>query len=109
MAEEVSNFFEDEVFQDLLVLRLVKDISTLKACAHLLDPEDFKPLRGMKNGRARWMLAERALAYYNKYKEPAGTLIRADFLDYAKQLNLGNGQVVEVTAYLDQIGKLKAQ
>ncbi|MEN6603116.1 MAG: hypothetical protein ABFD86_11940 [Bryobacteraceae bacterium] len=61
--------------QDRLVALLLTDATTLKACAPLLDPEDFRPLQSSRNGRARWITAERALEHYEKYHEPLGKLV----------------------------------
>lgn len=104
MAE--PNFFDDEEFQDRLVALLVSDTVALKQCAHLLEANDFKPLRGMQWGRPRWIVAERALDYYRKYHEPVGGLLRADVLDYARGLSLGNRQLVELDQYCQHLVKV---
>ena len=84
-APDSSNFWEDEDFQDKLVTLLVNDTNTLVSCGGLLRADDFKPLRGMRNGRSRWIVAERALDHYSRYHEPIGKLVRADVLDSAQR------------------------
>jgi hypothetical protein len=98
-----DNFFDDEDFQDRLVGLLLLDHASLKRCGALLNPDDFKPIRGMKRGRARWLVAERALEHYQKHREPLGLLARADILDYAKRLNLGAQQVADLKAYVQYV------
>jgi hypothetical protein len=44
MAE---SFFSDESFQDALTALLCRDTKALHDCAALLDPNDFKPVKGM--------------------------------------------------------------
>ena len=90
MAE---SFFSDELFQDALTALLCRDTKALHDCAALLDPNDFKPVKGMRWGRPRWIIAERALEHYQKHHEPIGTLLGADVLEYANGLNLGEPQL----------------
>ncbi len=103
-----DNFWDDEEFQDQLTHLLIHDRAALERCAELgLGPDDFKPIRGMRNGRTRWITAERALEHFEKYHEPLDQLARADALDYAEQLNLGAGQISDLKAYVDCLDKLK--
>lgn len=106
--EKPEHWWDDEEFQNNLVSLLTQDHETLKTVGNLLTPEDFRPLRGMKNGRARWMVAERALEYFQKHRTPLGNLLRADVLEYANQINLGSAQVVELREYVATLQKQKA-
>lgn len=98
-----DNWWDDDDFQDRLVHLLTRDVTTLRACASVLDPNDFRPLRGSPNGRARWMVAERALEHYARYHEPLGKLLRADLLSYAQTLNLGASHLSGLKDYLKQL------
>ncbi len=102
-----NNFFDDPAFQDYLVTLLCYDVKFLNECSYLLEANDFKPLRGIPNGRARWVIADRALEYYQKYHEPVGKLLRADVLDYARTLGMGVRQIGELKNYVDVLKKLK--
>ena len=85
--------FGDEVLDGDLVARL--------------GPDDLKPLPGMRNGMARWIVAELALEHYQKHSEPIGKLLRADVLRYAARLSLGATRIGELHNYCDLLGKLK--
>ena len=102
-----SPIFEDEHFLDSLVALLTRDPESLRSCAALLTAKDFQPLRGMKFGYARWVVAERALRFYEKHREPAGRLLRSDVLEYARQLNLVGRRVEELKGYLDSLDGMK--
>lgn len=104
-----NRWWDDEDFQDRLVTLLTKDYKALKDCGTILVPEDFRPLRGMKNGRARSIVSERALEYYQKYHQPLGSLLRSDVLEYCEQLNLPAGQIEEIKKYVIYLGKLKPE
>jgi archaellum biogenesis ATPase FlaH len=100
MAE---TFFTDEDFQDSLVTLLCRDMKALNDCGALLKPDDFKPLQGMRHGRPRWIIAELALEHFRKYHEPVGRLLRANVLEYAVSLSLGERQITELKEYCDRI------
>lgn len=102
-----TNFFEDEDFQDRMVALMCKDSKFLRDCASLLEGDDFKPVKGMRWGRPRWVVAERALDHYTKYHEPCGKLIRANVLAYAESIGMGARQIEEIREYLKLIRKLK--
>lgn len=109
IMKEVESFsvWDDEVFQDKLVALLTYDAAALKLCGSLLTAEDFRPIGGAHNGRARWIVAERMLEHYQKHHEPIGTLIRADVLEYARQLNLSELQVKELSDYVKLSSKIQ--
>jgi hypothetical protein len=102
-----ESWWDEEEFQDRLVALLIHDPITLKSCGALLDPNDFKPIRGMRDGRSRWITAERALEHFQKHHEPLGKLARADITEYATNLNLGAGQIGELKTYLFRLADLK--
>jgi hypothetical protein len=92
---------------DKLVALLVHDHKTLVTCSGLLDADDFKPVRGMPNGRARWLVAERALEHFERHQEPLGRLMRADVLEYAASLNMGASNVAELGTYIKAVQAIK--
>ena len=102
-----DRWWDDEEFQDRLCALLVADHATLKACAALLSPEDFRPLRGSRHGLQRSVVVERALEYYKKYRDPIGNLARADVLEYAGMLNLTRARINDLKEYLLFIEKLR--
>lgn len=106
-AQEPVLWYQDSFLLDKLVALLVQDHKTLKTCSGLLEVDDFKPIRGMKNGRARWLVAERALEHFEKHQEPLGNLMRADVLEYAATLNMGATQVNELREYIKVISTIK--
>jgi hypothetical protein len=106
-VKETDNWWDDSSFQDKLVTLLINDHQTLRNCAALLSPDDFKPIAGVPNGRARWLVAERALEYYEKHQEPLGSLVRADVLEYATQINMGAMQTNELREYIKELALIK--
>ena len=102
-----TNFWDDPVFQDRLVALLIQDYQTLKNVAQFLSADDFKPSKGVPDGQARWTTAWRALEYFEKHGSPIGTLIRADLLDYAAQINMGSMQINGLLEYIKNIQKIK--
>ena len=101
-----NSFFDDETFQDHLVALLCQDIKILRECAALLSPDDFKPLRGMRWGRPRWVVGERALEYFQRYREPIGQLLQADVLEHAANIGMGGRQITELREYLQHLSSL---
>jgi hypothetical protein len=104
---ESTNFWDDPAFQDRLVALLIQDYPTLRNCALFLSADDFKPSKGVPNGHARWTTAWRALEYFEKHGAPIGTLIRADVLDYAAQINMGSMQINGLLEYIKNIQSIK--
>jgi len=86
---------------------LIYDQTALERCAEAkLGPNDFKTLRGTRNGRLRWVVAERALNHYEKYQAPIGAQLRTDVLQYAEGIGMGASHIGELTEYLKYIKKL---
>jgi len=108
-ASQAKNerWWDDSAFQDNLVALIVQDHQTLRNCGSILSPEDFRPPKGATDGRARWIVAERALEFFAKHREPLGKLVRADVLSYANQLSFGQAQITELKEYLKKLAALK--
>ena len=106
-STETELWHQDSFLMDKLVALLVHDHKTLVMCSGLLDADDFKPVRGMPNGRARWLVAERALEHFERHQEPLGKLLRADVLEYAASLNMGASNVAELGTYIKAIQAIK--
>lgn len=97
------NLFEDEDFQDCLVALLCRDPQVLAKCGGVLQPDDFKPLRGHRHGHSRWVVASAALQYYNSYREPAGKLLAVSVREYAKRIALGARPLAQLQTYLKHL------
>lgn len=95
------SYWRDSGFQDKLVTFLVKDRHFLKTCSSLLTSKDFKP-RGSES-RERWIIAELALEYFDKYREPVGSLLRSECKDYARKQNLSERGKRHLLRYADKI------
>ncbi|MCX6628584.1 MAG: hypothetical protein NTW28_13245, partial [Candidatus Solibacter sp.] len=106
-AKKSDRYWDDVDFQDGLVHRLVNNREVLEKCAAILDPDDFQPKKGMRDGRARWVVAERALKHYQKHDEPIGTGLRADVLQHVKSIGFGASQIEELEKYFVLLGELK--
>lgn len=98
-ATDAKAFFQDESYQDALIGLLCRDVSALRRCASLLKGSDFKPVPGMRNGDARWIIAEQALDYFHKYHEPIGNLLRSTVLDYANSIGMSDRQLHPILEY----------
>ena len=99
--------FDDEDFTDQLVGLLTQDIESLHNLHALLEVDDFKPLRGMQWGQQRWVVADRALQYYERFHQPLGKLLHADIIDYANGLQLNERQIQLLEEYLTRLSKIK--
>src|SRR5205085_4554937 len=108
-TNDSERWWDNDDFQDHLTALLIYDQTSLRACAPLLTVNDFRPLRPSFHGRERWIVAERALEHYQKYKEPLGNLLRSDTLEYAEQIGMGASHVAKLKDYIEFIGKLKSE
>lgn len=104
---ESTLWWDDPEFQNKLVALLIQDYPTLRSCAVFLSADDFKPSKGVPDGHARWTTAWRALEYFEKHGAPIGTLIRADILDYAAQINMGSMQINGLLEYIKNLQSIK--
>ena len=110
MTEQIKRGWDDPAFLDRLVVLLVNDQKTLTSCGHILASQDFQPVRGTGSGRARWIVAERALEFFQHHHEPIGKLLLADVLDHATDtLGWGAGQIGDLRNYVGHLTKVKAQ
>jgi hypothetical protein len=108
-TQQSDRWWDDADFQDGLVALLTRDYRTLKDCAALLDTDDFQPQKGMRDGRSRWIVAERALEHYKRHREPVGSLLRADVLQHVHGIGFGAAQKAEVQAYLAKLDALRTE
>lgn len=102
-----QTFFNDDDFQTILVSLLCRDLRTLRSCAHLLKSQDFQPLPGQKNGRSRWLIAELALDYFQRYGEPIGNLLKSELLAYTQKLHTPDRHAQDAVTFATQIQKAK--
>ena len=107
IADDSGEWHQDAYLMDKLVALLVFDHKTLVSCSGLLEADDFKPVRGMQNGRARWLVAERALEHFERHAEPLGRLLRADVLEYAASLNMAASAVLELREYVKTLSAIR--
>jgi hypothetical protein len=103
-----ESWWNDDEFQDGLVSLVVSDQVTLRSVSNLLFPDDFKPVLGSRNGRARWIVAERALEHFKRHREPLGKLLRADCLEHAQKIGLGSDRLEEIKRYLEHLKTFRA-
>ena len=106
-----TNFFEDEDFQDQVIAGLCRSRRACLEYAHLLnsDGDDFKPVKAMVRGRPRWIVAEKALRYYQEHSRPIDKLLRAEVLAHAQSIGMGARQIEEIERYLIHLKKVKPQ
>lgn len=83
------SYLQDPDFQEVLLALVCRDRMFLREHGHLLTSEDFKPQSEDPASRNRWVIAERALSHWEKYKEPIGDLLPAELSKYAKDARLG--------------------
>jgi len=97
--------FNDVDFLEALVALLCRDLKTLRSCSNYLRPDDFKPLQHDPTGRSRWIVAERALEYYQKYQRPIQRLLVSDLISYADELSLGQRTAENLISYAKRLLK----
>lgn len=83
------NYIQDPDFQEVLLALICKDRLFLRQHGHMLSAADFEPQDGDPSGRNRWVIAEKALAHWEKYKEPIADLLSAELTKHAKDARLG--------------------
>jgi replicative DNA helicase len=82
------NYLQDPAFQEELIGLLVRDRAFLKANARLLTEDDFKP-DSEPASKDRWVIAQKALDHWNKYREPINQLLPSELKAYIKDARLG--------------------
>lgn len=100
----MPSFFRDEEFQTQLVAFLCRDRNFLRQCAHLLEPDDFKP-RKPGDPMEIWLVASKALTFYEKYKEPIGGMLRTEILDHCRKVNSSEKQKHRLLLLVDHVRK----
>lgn len=101
------SLFANEPFLDQLTKLLAHDAKALHDVRSMLEANDFKPLRGMQWGNQRWVVADRCMQYYDRFHQPVGTLLHADILEYATNLQLNERQVDLLDSYLTHLETVK--
>ncbi len=103
-----NTYFDDEAFQASLVSLLIKDKATLKLCQSLVTAKDFKPKgKSGENAHNRWIVADVALAHFEKYREPLGRLITAELKAHCATLRLQGDKADTLVAYGRRLYKKK--
>jgi hypothetical protein len=98
------SYFRDPDFQQNLVAFLCRDRNFLKQCAHLLEPDDFKP-RKPGEPIEIWVVASKALDFYEKYREPIEGMLRTEILDHCRKTNAGDKSKHRLLTLVEQIQK----
>lgn len=104
---EIVNWWDDESFQDKLTVLLVRDPEFLSRVGSMLSADDFRPVKGVRNGDVRWLAAERALAHWERFREPLGKLARADAMEYATSIGYGANQLAQIRKYYAELDAIK--
>lgn len=95
------SYWRDSGFQDKLVVMICKDRRFLKTCSSLLTSKDFQP-KG-NEARERWIVADIALQYFDKYREPINSLLKSECLDYARKSHLSDRNKRHLLEYVDKV------
>jgi replicative DNA helicase len=96
------SFFRDPDFQEKLVAFICRDRNFLHDCAHLLEPDDFKP-RKPGDPMEIWVIASKGLEFYRKYREPIAGMLRTEILDHCRKTNAGEKQKARMLELADRI------
>lgn len=85
------NVMKDAEFQKVLLQLVCRDRSFLKDVSYLLDADDFKPA-SKEDSKEKFVIAELALDYYRKTREPIGPALRWELIDYAEKKRFSDKQ-----------------
>jgi hypothetical protein len=77
------SYFQDQDFQEKLLVPYCKDRNFLKRVSGILAPDDFKPRRGEGMIEAYW-IAQAAAKYWKDYREPIAGMLKTEMLDYIR-------------------------
>lgn len=83
-----QNFFKEKDFQEQLLAFVCRDINFLKECGSMLSADDFKPAAG--EPRYRWVIAETALRYWQRFHQPIRKMLRSDLIEFARTTRMGD-------------------
>jgi hypothetical protein len=81
-----KTFWEDVHFQDQLIALLVNDREFLKNASHLLTADDFVKTDAHE-GMERRLVAEMALDFWARYREPLGKMLKVELLEKCRKSN----------------------
>jgi hypothetical protein len=96
----MSSYFTDPHFVDNLLRFLVYDRDFLKQASHLLTPEDFiKRKKG--EGEERQVVAELALNFWTRYREPVGRMLKVECKEYTRKKGWDQPTVDRIVEYAD--------
>jgi replicative DNA helicase len=99
----MTGFWRDPTFQQKLVTFLCRDRNILKRVAHKLKPKDFEPRRGQ--GPEWHFIAELALDFYHKYKEPVAGMLRTEALDIIHQKKIEGRTREQLLKAVDKVNR----
>jgi len=97
----MSGYWRDEDFQLHLVAFLCKDRNFLRDTAHLLEPDDFKPKPGEPS--EIWLVASKALEFYEKYRQPISGMLRTEILDHCRKTHASDKAKNRLMLLVDEI------
>lgn len=101
-------FFDDPEFQNILTALIVRDAETLRRLAPFLRGKDFQPSMGADaDANYRWIVAQRALSFYAKYRDPIGQLLRSELISYAKEQGIIDRKLDTLLEYAKRITSRK--
>lgn len=79
-------YFNDPDFQEQMVTFLCRDRTFLRRVATLVSLDDFKTIDGNKGDI--YLVAERALKFWQEYGSPIGGMLKVEIQDAARQLHI---------------------
>ncbi len=96
------SFWQDSAFSDKLLAFICRDKNFLKRCASMLEANDFKT-KG--EGSEKWIVADLALRYWDKYKHPVGDMLRTEVLDWTRKGSISEKRKQGLLDYVEKINK----
>lgn len=109
----MSNWWNEETLQNALLSFLCRDRTFLKTFGSKLSKKDFRQNRG--EGNSREIIADIALEYWTKYREPVGGLLKSEVLDYIdshkvddknKRFSYNKKELLEILEFITKGDKL---
>jgi len=99
---EADDLFRNEHFVDELLGFLVNDRQFLKTASHLLTEEDFQK-KQKHEGMERAIVAQLALNFWNRYREPLGKMLRVELQEYVRARNWNDATKTRILDYGDSL------
>lgn len=81
----MASYWRDPEFQQQIVAALCRDRNFLKRVSGLLSASDFKPRRNSGEGPEVGIIAEKALDWWQKYREPIGGMLKSEIQEHIYQ------------------------